>query len=236
MVIKIEFWRIDQAFIKKEGMYSFGPSTLCTKCPLQFFLKKTVKKEITPETIEIFDSGNDHHDREVRLNDGAKCIIHAEEHMKIKHKSGKFIISGKADHIKFDFDGRYIEDYKTCKYDSLKYFLENDIPLEYIWQTSLYAFIYYIHTGIVITRGIITKIDKENPRNRASRCFDLKTIAETEEFIVKHPVIQYFMDKNLNKTIDTILEATKLVYHTLDCNVCDYPNECVAIINFKAEV
>jgi len=223
----MQFRYIDKNYRKKKDTKSFSPSGLCMECPLGYFFSATIPKEVSAELQKIFDVGNDQHDREVIFNTGSRGVILAEEKMKIIHIELGYIISAKPDHIKFDFDGRYIEDYKTCEHKSLKKFIsEKGMSMIYVWQLSIYAYVYYINTGVIITRGVITKIDKKHPRNRVSKEFPLMSIEETEKYITTHPAVLYMTGQ---EDIKYLLEKTQEILTTIDCQYCDYRAEHEAI-------
>lgn len=207
----------------------FSPSGLCEDCPLQYYFTLNIKKELTKEVKEIFDKGNDIHDREVVLNKGARCVINAEDKMKIIHNELGYVVSARYDHLKFDFEGRYLEDYKTCQGESIPNFFIEPIPKKHVVQLSIYAFVFYINTGILITRGVITKIDKDKPRNRGSREFELMSMEDIEKYIVNHPTILHMTGQ---KDFEYLKSESETNIKSYDCTFCSYVSEHQAIVEF----
>jgi len=167
---------------------SFGGSSF-GGCYWATYRKHTDPLPITEELNQIFDMGNEvHHEDEV-LNMDAKRGVSCEEYIKALHESEKFAISGFHDYIKMDFRGLYLEDLKSGKFGSFYFFLKEGMKRDYIIQLSTYAYLYYIKNGVYIKKGVITKIDKENTRNRLSLETDLMPREEIAEFLLNFPVI-----------------------------------------------
>lgn len=213
------------------------------------------KKPITQELSEIFDIGNREHTAEEILNRGAKRIIDQETYLKILHESKKFSVSGLRDEYEFDFyGGRYISDYKTAKHenhypdrswgnkinwsDGFIHFLIDGASEDNIVQLSGYSYLEYVHTGFHNNKGVIKKIDKNNPRNRIQLECVLLTKEEIRNKILRHPVIHFVLGKITEEQLQEICIAQMQKYVRADrggnkkcwkCGNCVYgtpPNTC----------
>jgi len=167
---------------------SFGPSALVGEY-WSTYLNIVDKKPITDALNDIFDKGNEvHHAIEV-LEEGGRHIISCEAYIKVIHESKTFCIGGLHDYIKMYFGGLYLEDMKSTKAGGLHYFFRNGVDLRYKLQMSLYAYLYYVKTGVWINKGVITKVNKENILDRVSMSADLCSREYIRKYILNHPVI-----------------------------------------------
>lgn len=122
----------------------------------------------------------------------------AEQEITIVYKENGRVIAalkGTPDVRRVDFRGLYIEDYKgiILKSGSLKdfYVKQKEFPdPKVVKQISVYNYMLYVVDGLDCRRGVITYFDKLNPRNRLSGEANLLTLAETERFIIGHPLYQ----------------------------------------------
>lgn len=173
-----------------------------------------------------FSKGSDIHDQEEILQEGSKNIINSEKAMKIIHNSKKYTVSGHNDFLKFDFAGRYLEDLKSTKFEAFYYFLNKEIDRSHLLQLSIYAYLIYIEKGFPIESGVITKIDKNNPRNRISRETKLLDVSTIEAYLVNHPAILIVIG---DITHDQFLIKCKIQMdknETWRCGYCQYQNSC----------
>jgi len=170
------------------------PSFSATKlvgCYFSSHKNMTDPEPITNELNDIFDKGNNVHWEDEVLNIGSKRVISCEEYIKALHESGLFAISGFHDYLKMDFRGPYLEDLKSTKRGGFYFFLQDGINEQQRNQLSFYAYLYYIKTGVFLNKGVITKINKENTRERISLETNLFTPESMRNFVEEHPLILY---------------------------------------------
>ncbi len=194
-------------------------------CHYQRVLKEKYNKPLSNTTLEAFETGSDIHAQVESLQDGSKEIIGSEKSMKIIHVDKTFTISGHYDFLKFDYNGRYLEDLKTAKQNSFYFFLKEPISDDYKLQLSIYSYINFIEEGYYINDAVITKIDKSNPRNRLSKSFKLYTKQETRKLILDNPYIRFILgsiDENDLKS-ETIKQIRE---NKWKCSYCEYKKEC----------
>ena len=206
----------------------FRASYLCD-CYYKHYRQLTDPIPYTEDTEDTFSKGSEIHDQEEILQNGSKNIINSEKAMKIIHKSKKYTISGHNDFLKFDFAGRYLEDLKSTKFEAFYYFLKKDIDKSHVLQLSIYAYLIYIEKGFSIKSGVITKIDKNNPRNRISRETKLLDVSTVESYLVNHPVILTVLEEF---TRDQFLIKCKIQMdenETWRCDYCQYKKSCEVI-------
>lgn len=147
-----------------------------------------LRKPITDDLSEIFDLGNEVHIDDNYLSKGARDILECEDYMRIIHESETWGVSGILDYDKFNFDGKYIEDMKSTKYGGFFFFLREGIKKEDKRQMSIYAYMKFIITSAKRARGVIRKIDKEEPLNQLQLVTDLFEIEKIRKFLINHPV------------------------------------------------
>ena len=189
----------------------YSPTELI-KYPKALLRKKEGhKKEYSEDTLSIFEKGSEIH---------LKTDIETELHATVIHESEEYIVSGYMDFLMFDMKGLYIEDLKSCNKGAFYYFMkEIGSPSEKL-QVSIYAFLYFIIHGVRIKKGVITKVDRENPRNRISLEIDLIPINEIQSLIEDHPTINFLLEK-INKK--EFLRRTKayIKKNRWICKYCD---------------
>lgn len=205
-----------------DGITNFNVSRL-NSCYWNYYRDLTDPLPITPELEEIFSKGREVHSIVEKYKKGAREIIGSEKYIKIIHRDKLFSLSGRYDFLKYDITGRYIEDLKSTKPGGFYFFLKQGLSSDYIIQLSLYAFLLYIKKGYRITNGVITKVDKENIRNKISLEGPLMTIEEIEEFIITHPVILKMMDPGFD-IIEVTYEQMKDSWWK--CTNCQYKEGC----------
>lgn len=148
-----------------------------------------LKKPITDDLSKIFDLGNEVHLDDNYLSEGARNILGREEYMRIVHESETWGISGLLDYDKFNFSsGKYIEDMKSTKIGGFFFFLKEKVKPEDKGQMSIYAYMKYVITGTKRYKGVIRKIDKEEPLNQLQLVTDLFDIEYIRNFLIDHPV------------------------------------------------
>lgn len=204
---------------------NFRASSLCN-CYYAFYLSLTKPKPYTTISTEAFEKGSEIHNEIEILQAGSKNIIDSEKALKIIHVSKKYTISGHYDFLKFDFNGQYLEDLKSAKFESFYYFFNKEIDLRYKLQLSIYAYLYYIEKGFKITHGVITKIDKNNPRNKLSRETTLFTPSEIREFLVNHPTILYMTEAINEKQLLNESQKQMTEKEQWRCIHCQYKDNC----------
>lgn len=183
---------------------------------------------ITDELSDIFDLGNEVHREEEYLRLGARNILECEEYFRIIHESDEWGVAGLLDYDKLSFKGAYIEDLKSTKFGGFYFFLKESVKPEDRRQMSIYAYMKYVHTGTKRTRGVITKIDKEEPLNRMSLVADLMSIDEVRKFLLNHPVVLVILGKITEEKLIEICTAKmrpEVNQKTLEhwrCGNCQY--------------
>lgn len=101
-------------------------------------------------------------------------------------------------------------------------------------QLSLYAYLYYIENGFFIDKGIITKVDKENPRNRISREVNLLPLNEIKELILNHPTIRFYFNEISEREFLQACKKRIIDYkETWLCSNCQYKEECKVYTEIK---
>lgn len=183
---------------------------------------------ITDELNEIFDIGSTCHENDMILQSGARNIIRNEmfdkTSFKIVHESEKFIWKGRYDYRKFDFRGRYIEDLKSTKKGGLYYFLREGVSDRDLMQISGYSYMAYIYTSVWDSRGVIKKIDKEEPLNTVSLVRDLYDIVYMRRKLIAHPVVQYIIG-NISEDDLIDLCTSQMQGNDWMCTNCQYNDE-----------
>ena len=198
----------------------FSPTELC-KCPKSLLGKKEgVETIYAPETLQIFEDGSTIHLKEGILRNGMKGLIDMELHMTIIRDDESYIISGYSDFLMFDMIGMYIEDLKSCKFGAFWHFLKEKGSPSELLQVSIYAWLYWIINKVRITKGVITKISRENPRNQISLEIDLIPVEQITEFIEEHPTILFLQDK-ITKTEFNNRTKQYVENNRWMCNYCD---------------
>jgi len=207
-----------------DGITNFNVSRL-NSCYWNYYRDLTDPLPITPELEVIFNTGREVHSLVEKYNKGARTVINSEKYIKIIHKDGAFSISGMYDFLKYDHNGKFLEDFKSTKSGGFYFFLKQGVNEDYIIQLSLYAYLLYIKKGYNIRQGIITKVDKENIRNKISLEGTLMSIRDTEEFIINHPVIRM---KTNHLAHDDFLELTyeQMKGNWWKCTNCQYIDGC----------
>lgn len=208
----------------------FSPTEFCT-CPEKLLDKKNgVPVVFGPETLEIFEKGSEIHLDEAILRDGANNLVAKDLHMTVIKDDLSYIFSGYLDFLMYDLKGKYIEDLKSCNRKAFYHFNKNGPSQKEKLQVSLYGYLYFLLNRVRIKRGMITKIDRSNPRNRISLEFDLIPIEEMEEFVINHPVIM-FLDGKINR--DTFLKLVReyISKNQWLCGYCDKSKTCKIINN-----
>lgn len=176
-----------------EEVPNFRWSRFASSCYWEYYMDFKDPQPITDELNNIFDIGTTVHHQDNVLYKGAKCIEATEIEMKIVHEKRLFTMSAHADYVKFDFNGLYIEDMKSCKENAFFYFVKcitNGLSKDYIKQLSGYSFMYYIHKGGVrVEKGVIRRIQKDNTRNQMAIEDNLMSIEKMLKFVKTHPVL-----------------------------------------------
>lgn len=196
-------------------------------CYWNYYMDLVSPLPTTEKLQEIFDIGSEKHFDDQVLLKGAHCIIDIEESRKIKHKELGYSLVGRRDFLRFDMQGKYIEDLKTSQFKSFFYRLKEypKINENYKLQLSIYAYLEYINTGVRITKGVITAIDKENPRNRISLESVLYIANDIEKFIDSHPVILKMLDKINEEKLYEVCVAF-MQGKSWMCGNCQYSEKC----------
>lgn len=177
-------------------------------CPEGYWQDLHDPQQITDELNETFDKGNDVHNEKEILNEGAKKNIAIEEVIKIMYdplvkneKTVYFIFKGTSDSFEFDFSGRFLRDYKSTYFNGFWYFMKEYDPKTknlgdaYTKQLSGYAYLIYVKYGVLLTHGVITKVDKENHRNEVSLEGKLYTLPQMRKFLLRHPVLLLYFNR-----------------------------------------
>ena len=199
---------------------------------------------ITDELDEIFSVGSKEHYEDEVLSDGARNIIEKEKEMKLKHKSGKFTISGHFDYKKFDLFGVYYEDLKTCKVEGFHYFaksIDEGLSKDYIHQLSTYAYEDSHYTGYYVDRGVVTKVLKRKKYTADKRIIRMSIedrllpFDKIREFILRHPVILTVMEM-IDEAKLIGLCKVQMKKDKWKCTNCQYANnnaECPIYATIK---
>jgi len=172
-----------------------------------FFLDLTDPEPITDELNEIFDAGNVVHHYDEIYSEGGRGIVSCESYIKAIHESEKFCISGLHDYIKLDRNGLYIEDLKSTIPGGLYWFFKKGVDDGYKLQLSVYAYLYYLKHGVWIDTGVITKINKENTRDRISLSAKLFPLEYIRDVIVNHPVMKTISGEMTEKELLSVAYA-----------------------------
>lgn len=196
-----------------------------SSCPENYWEDLKNPQRISETLNQIFDDGNDVHDEREILTDGARKNIKLEGPIKIMHESGLFILKGTPDARLFDFNGRYIKDYKTTERGGFYYFLKEGWSEDYRKQLSGYAYLVYVKTGVYIQDGVIEKVDKKNPRAYMGLPDKLYELPKTRNFILKHPVILRWFGKITEEQFIQICIGL-MKDEKWKCNNCSYKETC----------
>lgn len=148
--------------------------------------------KISDDLSDIFDKGSTIHLNEEDATRGSRNITSSESYLKAIHDSELFTVSGLHDYVKFTIGEkgeRYLEDLKSCKPNALYFFQKDGIKFSERLQLSTYGLLHYVDTNVVIRRGVITKINKEDVLDRASKPTTLIPPRKMAELIENHPVI-----------------------------------------------
>ena len=213
----------------------FSPTDM-VKCPIILRKKKQGKRdyEYSPYTLRLFAEGNKRHILEGVWRKDSKRHVDTELHMTAIHNSGKFIFSGYADFIMVDDKGLYIEDLKTCNRKAFYHFNNEVGSMREKIQVSCYRLLYYVIYGVIIERGVITKIDRDNALNRISLQVDLWSMEDTERFIEYHPTVKYFTDgiseEKFMKETEKYIKANRWI-----CRYCEEQDDCLINLQLQKE-
>ncbi|MFW9878646.1 MAG: hypothetical protein ACFFG0_36665 [Candidatus Thorarchaeota archaeon] len=164
---------------------------------------------MTDELSAIFDDGNETHEEDEELTEGARNIIRKEDYMRIVYiPDGEPIwgIAGLLDYDKFCWKFSYIEDLKSTSFNGLYFFLKEydqkeGVKFDYKIQISIYRFMKYVIYGVKRKLGVITRIDKDCITNRISLTTPLFKINYVNDFLVNHPVILFKIGKITEKEL-----------------------------------
>ena len=204
----------------------FSPTDMA-KCPLQLDKKKAGKKFVyTPELKEIFKKGNTIHHNEGIYRKGARGHIDTELHMTVIKNDKEMIFSGYADFIMIDENGLYGEDLKSCNRKAFYHFNSDPSQFSEKIQVSSYRWLYFQVFGVDIERWVITKIDREEPRNRMSLLVPVYSIEYMDKFLENHPSIRKSLKLNMteeqkDRVTEYIIRKNRWV-----CNYCDDKKTC----------
>jgi hypothetical protein len=197
------------------------------KCPFIIEKKKkgTRDKEITDQLQEIFNIGNEAHQLEGIYRYGMRGLCETEYRLQIYAPEEHVIFTGYIDFIMVDNKGLYIEDLKTANRNAF-YFFNKDAENYYERiQVSGYRFLYYIIHGVDIPRAVITKIDRDNFRNRMSLEIEPHKPELTERIILTHPTFLYMKGdidtKQFYKMTEVFIRESRWL-----CNYCEEKKEC----------
>ncbi len=166
-----------------------------SSCDWDHYKSKKDPRPVQDELSEIFDKGNVVHREEEYLRQGARNVLECEEYIRIVHTSEEWGVAGLLDYDKLNFNGGYIEDLKSTKFGGFYFFLKEGINDDNKIQMSIYAFMKYVVSGVARNRGVITKIDKEEPLNRMSLVGDLHSADYMNNWLIVHPVVNTFLGK-----------------------------------------
>ena len=214
----------------------FSPTDMA-KCPIQLRAKKETGKErvISDELKEIFAKGNEIHINEGIYRHGARGLLETEMHITMIRKAKDMIFSGYMDFLMIDEKGMYIEDLKSCNRNAFYHFNTNPESFSEKIQVSSYRYLYYTIFGVRISRAVITKIDRKNPRNRISLEVPMYSIAYMEKFLEHHPAIRMALDYVI--TEEKFMEHTEHIMrkNRWVCGYCDDNKLCPINIKLTAE-
>ena len=221
----------DEKILNKDGnpIPIFSASRF-PNCDWNHYCDKTPRltKPIKDELSIIFDDGIEVHEEEEYLRDGARNILEHEKYHRIVHESETWGVSGLLDYDKICFRYPYIEDLKSTKFGGFYFFLKEGIKTDNKIQMSIYAYLKYVCTGVQRKKGVITKIDKEEPLNRISLVTDLFLISEIRNFLVNNPVVLCILGKiNEEQLIEACIqkmrpEVNKKTGEHWQCLNCQY--------------
>lgn len=221
--------REEKVFYEGKPIPIFSASRF-SSCDWNHYVGIVKPLPVTDELSDIFDMGNEVHREEEYLRLGARNILECEEYMRIVHTSERWGVAGLLDYDKLSFRGAYLEDLKSTKWGGFFFFLREGMKHEDKRQMSIYAYMKYVHTGTKRTRGVITKIDKEEPLNRMSLVADLIPINEIRTFLTKHPVKRVILGEITEKEfIDSCIgkmasEVNQKTGEHWRCGNCQYAN------------
>lgn len=168
-------------------------ASMFSSCDWNHYQVKKAPRVIGDELSKIFDKGNVVHREEEYLRQGARNILECEEYMRIVHTSETWGVSGLLDYDKLCFRGGYIEDLKSTKIGGFYFFMKEGVNEDNTIQMSIYSFMKYVCTGVSRSRGVITKIDKEEPLNRLSLVGDLHNADMMTDYLINHPVKKVYL-------------------------------------------
>ena len=199
------------------------------KCPIQLTDKKENGKKFnyTEKILEIFKKGTRIHHNEGIYRKGGRGTLDIELHMTVIKRSLDMIFSGYADFIMIDEKGLYGEDLKSCARNAFYHFNKEPNSFTEKIQLSAYRWLYYVVFGVDIERWIITKVDRDEPRNRMSLLIETYTPEQMEEFILGHPSILSILGKKLSEEA-FLREAKKIIKKARWlCRYCDDKKTCI---------
>ena len=181
----------------------YSPTDM-SKCPIILRKKKIGKyvDKFSDATLTIFAGGNKVHVLEGIYRKGSMGHIDTEKHMSIIENSGKYIFSGYADFVMIDHNGLYLEDLKSCNKKAFYFFQKEKGSASEKIQISAYRYLYYIVFGVIIERGVITKIDRDNTLNRMSLEIEMLSIKDMENYITNHPTIRRLLNEITDATFN----------------------------------
>ena len=205
----------------------FSPTEMA-KCPYLLTNKKEHKVSFvyTDKVKEIFKRGSEIHTLEGIYREGAKGLINTELHMTVIKKDETMIFSGYMDFLMIDENGLYIEDLKSCDRKAFYHFNSNPSSFSEKIQVSAYRWLYFQIFGVEITRGVITKIDRENTRNRISLEVPMYSISYMDKFLDQHPSISSATGQKI--TAGRFVELTEIIIrkNRWVCKYCDISKDC----------
>lgn len=214
----------------------FSPTELA-KCPIKLTEKKEGKYIFKPseKLSEIFETGNYIHICEGQYRNHARGLIDTELHLTVIRKDLKCIFSGYMDFLMIDERGMYIEDLKSCNRNAFYHFNSDPNSFSEKIQVSAYRWLYYQVHGVIIDRAVITKIDRENPRNRIALEIPMYSIDSMDDFIWNHPSIAVatgdpLTDQEFRKRTEKIIRKNRWV-----CRYCEDNKECKLNIKLTRE-
>jgi len=214
----------------------FSPTDLA-KCPLKLTQKKEGKYVFKPseKLSEIFEKGNSIHVNEGIYRTSGKQLIDTELHLTVIRNDLAMIFSGYMDFLMIDENGLYIEDLKSCNRSAFYHFNTDPDSFSEKIQVSAYRWLYFQIHGVIIDRGVITKIDRENPRNRIALGINLYSIDSMDDFINSHPSIMKATGQEITDE-EFLVKTEKLIRkNRWVCRYCEDQNECDINIKLSKE-